>query len=153
MLAMDLLGILTVGNSFFASCSYTSPPRCSREERTSFFLSFMTPLLGLFFFSFVFFGTIFYQTLEQWFNVRLLLSPRQFRRELSHFREIFLKDVDSSLLLSEVLPSRKVDSKVPRSLSDRVENLMLTLRADCTEFLSCGLLRSLRSTYGAREIE
>src|SRR6266700_4349071 len=103
MLAIDLLGILTVGNSFFASCSYTSPPRCSREERTSFFLSFMTPLLGLVFFSFCFFGTISYQTLEQWFNVRLLLSPRQFRRELRHFWKVLLKNIDALLLLSKML--------------------------------------------------
>src|ERR1700745_419006 len=102
MLAIDLLGILTLGNSFFTSCSYTSPPRCSREERTSFFLSFMTPLLGRDFFSFCFFGAIFYQTLEQWFNVRLLLRPGQFRRELRHFRKILLENVDSPILLRQM---------------------------------------------------
>src|SRR6266702_6280829 len=113
MLAVDLLGILIVGNSFFASCSYTSPPRCSSEERTSFFLSFMTPLLGLVFFSFCFFGAIFYQTLEQWFNVRLLLSPGQFRRELRHLRKILLKNVDPSLPLSKMLSTAEIDTKVP----------------------------------------
>src|SRR5205807_10525466 len=113
MLAMDRLGILIVGNSFFASCSYTSPPRCSSEERTSFFLSFMTPLLGLVFFSFCFFGTIFYQTLEQWFNVRLLLSPRQFSRELCHLWEIFLKNIDPSLLLRKGLSTAEIDPKIP----------------------------------------
>src|SRR6266704_981682 len=101
MLAVDLLGILIVGNSFFASCSYTSPPRCSSEERTSFF------------FSFCFFGAIFYQTLEQWFNVRLLLSPGQFRRELRHLRKILLKNVDPSLLLSKMLSTAEIDTKVP----------------------------------------
>src|SRR5256885_17271820 len=99
MLAIDLLGILTVGNSFFASCSYTSPPSCSSEARTSFFLSFMSPLLGLVFFSFCFFGTIFYQTLEQWFNVRLLLRPRQFRRELRQLRSLLFENINPPLLL------------------------------------------------------
>src|SRR5213594_3396627 len=108
MFAMDLLGILTVGNSFFASCSYTSPPRCSSEGRTSFFLSFMTPLLGLGFFAFCFFGAIFYQTLEQWFNVRLILRPGQFRRELRHLRKILLNTVDPSLLPSKMLSTAEI---------------------------------------------
>src|SRR5205807_8933243 len=97
MLAMDLLGILIVGNSFFASCSYTSPPRCSREQRTSFFLSFITPLLRPVFFSFCFFAAIFYQPLEQWFNVRLLLTPGQFRRELRHLSQIRLAHFEPPL--------------------------------------------------------
>src|SRR2546430_16307542 len=113
MLAMDLLGILTVGNSFFASCSYTSLPRCSSEERTSFFLSFMTPLLGLAFFPFCLFGTIFYQTLDQWFNVRLPLGPRQPRRELRYLRKILFKNIDPPLLLLEMFSPTEIDPKVP----------------------------------------
>src|SRR5438128_9899654 len=123
MLAMDLLGILTVGNSFFASCSYTSRPRCSSEERTSFFLSFMTPLLGLVFFSFCLFGTIFYQTLEQCFNVRLLLSPRQLRRELRYLRKILCKNIDRPLLLGERFLPTELVSKVLSSLRIAVNSL------------------------------
>src|SRR6266702_1727999 len=113
MLAMDRLGILTVGNCFFTSWSYTWPPRCSREERTCCFLSLMTPLLGAFRSFFAFFGAIFYQTLEQWLNIGLLLSLRQLRRELSHLRKIFLKNVNPLLLLSKMLPPRQIDSEVP----------------------------------------
>src|SRR5947207_15302394 len=100
MFAIDRLRILTVGNSIFASWSYTWPPSCSREERTWSFLSLTTPLLRVFF---SFFDTIFYQTLEQWFDVRLLLSPRQFRRELRHFWKVLLKNIDALLLLSKML--------------------------------------------------
>src|SRR6266704_4294462 len=113
MFAMDRLGILTVGNSLFASWSYTWPPRCSREERTCSFLSLMTPLLGPFRSFFGFFGAIFYQTLEQWLDVGLLLSLRQLRRELSHLRKILLKNVNPLLLLSKMLPSRQIDSEIP----------------------------------------
>src|SRR5713101_1127939 len=111
MFAMDLLGILTVGNSFFASGSYTWPPSCSREERTCSFLSLMTPL-PLLFFSF-FFDTIFYQTLEQRLDIRLLLSSGQFRGELRHFRKILLENIDALLLLSKMLPPRQIDPEVP----------------------------------------
>src|SRR6058998_2444455 len=127
MFAIDLLGILTVGNSFLASWSYTWLPRCSREERTCCFLSLMTPLLGPFRSFFALFGAIFYQTLEQWLNVRLLLSLRQLRRELSHLRKILLKNINPLLLLSKMLPPRQIDPQIPRSFPDRVENLMLDL--------------------------
>src|SRR5438046_10239493 len=108
MFAIDLLGILTVGNSFLASWSYTWLPRCSREERTCCFLSLMTPLLGPFRSFFAFFGAIFYQTLEQWLDVGLLLSLRQLRRELSHFRKILFENIDLLLLMSDILHSRQI---------------------------------------------
>src|SRR5437773_6464286 len=133
MFAIDLLGILTVGNSFLASWSYTWPPRCSREERTCCFLSLMTPLLGPFLSFFVFFGAIFYQTLEQWLDVGLLLSLRQLRRELGHFRKILLENVNPLLLLGKMLPSRQVDPQIPRSFPDRVENFVLDFRTRSEE--------------------
>src|SRR5207247_10937885 len=127
MFAIDLLGILTVGNSFFASWSYTWPPRCSREERTCCFLSFMTPLLGAFRSFFAFLGAIFYQTLEQWLNVRLLLSLRQLRRELSHLRKILLKNIDTLLLLSKMISPRQLDPQIHRSFLDLLVNLFVEL--------------------------
>src|SRR6058998_417464 len=143
MFAMDRLGILTVGNSFFASWSYTWPPRCSREERTCCFLSLMTPLLGPFL---SFFGAIFYQTLEQWLNVGLLLSLRQLRRELGHFRKILLENIDPLLLLGKMLPSRQVDPQIPRSFPDRIENFVLDLWTVGDELLPNSLVRNLRAT-------